>query len=820
VETTGLLTVTQGTLRRTGLCLISLAALLATALLIQKPAHAGDSYTWTGEGNGTSWTDSCNWWPKDSCQQKYPGKEATDDTATIEGLDSGPSAVTLGENITLASLNLGRGPTGASVTGGGLTLDRKLDWTGGTLKTNVTLTANSVGTISGYDYTELNGEIQNGGRLIVDSGTLNLANAAKIDNTGTLGLGKGSRVNGLVCCLTPPTINSTGTIEVVSSVIPLPGEDTATIDSVSLNADNLVDVDGGTLEVRWAPGQIDAGTAFTGNGTFRVTNKADMRINGAFSVADATDFELDSCAGDCNQASLSGKGTMNGQGHFFWKGGDVDGELTLGQQIDTYIDGPAPKDLDGKITNIGRTVFLPSDPTAPPTGPMRFGAGSVFTNPGIFIARERTQMIGIAGCCLPPAASFINTDTGHFSAAGASGTPASSVATVKSMGFRAGGTIHVGSGVLDLTDGAATLPAGSRITGSGSVKLTQGQTMAMAGSFSVDPKAGLEIGACKADECTAGRLEGTGTLNGGGRLEWVSGYLGSGHAGATDNLTISQGSKLALTGATIKMLQGTLTNRGTATFVSPAVPATGSLTFGTNGRFVNAATFNLGDRALLQSGIGCCGDGTARFVNLGKLAMPRTLVPSTGSATVDSLVFENRGTVELASGTLRLGRIGGYNQLSGSTRLTGGQLASSGQPVKLTGGSLVGKGAIAANVQNLGATVAPGTPNTAGSTGIIKISGNYTHSGADATLKADLKGATPGTGFDQLQVTGEALVNWGVLDIDTGFAPGTTTKLKVLTAGKRSGSGFTRLKDPGLPNDREWYAIYNPLNVTLGVRRV
>src|SRR5215210_956795 len=149
METTGLRAVTQNAIRRMGACLIALAALLAAALLLQEPAHAGDSYTWTGEDNGTSWTDSCNWWPKDSCQQKYPGKEATDDTATIEGLDSGPSAVSLGENMTLASLNLGKGPTGSSVTGGGLTLNRGLGWTGGTLKTNVTLTANSVGTVGG-----------------------------------------------------------------------------------------------------------------------------------------------------------------------------------------------------------------------------------------------------------------------------------------------------------------------------------------------------------------------------------------------------------------------------------------------------------------------------------------------------------------------------------------------------------------------------------------------------------------------------------------------------------------------------------------------
>ncbi|MGH3147747.1 MAG: hypothetical protein ACRDTR_18285, partial [Rubrobacter sp.] len=193
---TGLRVVRQSNLRRMGACLISLAALLAAALLIQEPAHAGDGYTWTGEGNGTSWTDACNWWPKDSCQEKYPGKEAPDDTATIEGLDSGPSAVTLGENITLASLNLGRGPTGAAVTGGSLTLNRGLGWTGGTLNTKVNLTANSVGTVGGFDYKELKGEINNSGRLNLDSGTLSLASAAKIDNTGTFSIAKGSKVYG------------------------------------------------------------------------------------------------------------------------------------------------------------------------------------------------------------------------------------------------------------------------------------------------------------------------------------------------------------------------------------------------------------------------------------------------------------------------------------------------------------------------------------------------------------------------------------------------------------------------------------------------
>jgi fibronectin-binding autotransporter adhesin len=621
MESTSLRMIPRSILRRGGVYPIALAAMCFAALVLQEPAHAGESFTWTGEGNGTSWTDSCNWYEKDACQQKYPGKEATDDSATIEGLEGGPSAVTLGEDLTLASLNLSDGPTGASVTGGGLTLNQGLNWTGGDLITEVILTANNIGTISGPDFKKLDGAIHNHGNLSLDSGILHLANAAKLNNAGTFSAQKGTRIQGMVCCQTPPEVNNFGTFH-VSSLFPLPGADTVTIDNASFNAAGDVAVSGGVLELRWAPGTIAAGTSFVGDGKVRVTNKAAIEMAGSFNVGPETEFELDSCSETCNRPSLTGTGTMQGGGKFLWAGG----------------------------------------------------------------------------------------------------------------------------------------------------------------------------------------------------------YVGTGLSGATDKLTIAEGSKMALTGQAPKQLLGTIVNRGAASFVSKAAPApaTGPLVFGTNGRFVNVATFNVGDRVAFQSGIGCCGDGSADLVNLGKLAMPKSLVPSTGSITIDSLVFENRGTVELASGTLRLGRLGGYNQLSGSTRLTGGKVESSGQLVKLVGGSLGGTGTITANVQNLAGTIAPGAPGTAGSTGILKIAGNYTHSGGSSVLKVDLKGTTPGSGFDQLQVTGQALVDWGTLDLDTatGFAPGTSTKLKVLKAGQLSGDGFTRLQDRQLPSGREWFAIYNPGDVTLGVRRV
>ncbi|MDQ4128176.1 MAG: hypothetical protein M3151_09565, partial [Actinomycetota bacterium] len=137
-------------LRRICACLVALAAMCTAALLLQEPAHAGDSYTWTGGGDGESWTDVNNWGG-----QKYPGQENSDDSATISRLpDGNPSPVKLGESITLGSLDLSEG---ASVTGGSLTLNEGLNWTGGNLTTNVTMESGSSGTIVGADPETLNG---------------------------------------------------------------------------------------------------------------------------------------------------------------------------------------------------------------------------------------------------------------------------------------------------------------------------------------------------------------------------------------------------------------------------------------------------------------------------------------------------------------------------------------------------------------------------------------------------------------------------------------------------------------------------------------
>src|SRR3712207_5860967 len=93
--------------RRLGVLLAALAVAFIVALLLQNPAHAGESFTWTGEGkDGGMWNNACNWYPKDECQENYPGKQNPDDHALIKATPSGPSHVKLGENVTLASLSL------------------------------------------------------------------------------------------------------------------------------------------------------------------------------------------------------------------------------------------------------------------------------------------------------------------------------------------------------------------------------------------------------------------------------------------------------------------------------------------------------------------------------------------------------------------------------------------------------------------------------------------------------------------------------------------------------------------------------------------
>ena len=109
----------------------------------------------------------------------------------------------------------------------------------------------------------------------------------------------------------------------------------------------------------------------------------------------------------------------------------------------------------------------------------------------------------------------------------------------------------------------------------------------------------------------------------------------------------------------------------------------------------------------------------------------------------------------------------------------------SGQ-VQTGGGTLSGTGTVRGPLNNTGGTVAPGL-----SPGILRVTGSYTQ-GAGGALNVEVGGTTPGSGHDQLDVSGAASLN-GTLNVTTltGFTPTEGQSFQFLKHASRSGQFAT-----------------------------
>jgi hypothetical protein len=125
---------------------------------------------------------------------------------------------------------------------------------------------------------------------------------------------------------------------------------------------------------------------------------------------------------------------------------------------------------------------------------------------------------------------------------------------------------------------------------------------------------------------------------------------------------------------------------------------------------------------------------------------------------------------------------GAYTQGAGSTGLAGGVLTAS-QGVNIQDGVLAGSGTVEGSVTNSG-TVSPGGD---GSAGILTITGDYTQT-ATGVLNIDIGGLAAGTGYDQLQVSGEVALD-GTLNVHliNGFSPQPGDSFRILTFSSQSG---------------------------------
>lgn len=257
-------------------------------------------------------------------------------------------------------------------------------------------------------------------------------------------------------------------------------------------------------------------------------------------------------------------------------------------------------------------------------------------------------------------------------------------------------------------------------------------------------------------------VSGNGTFNAGNNSQILVGEGGSG------TLTVSGAGLVTVNHATEGLRLGAgATGNGTVNLDGGTIQASlvskgpGAGTFNFNGGTLKAttasATYMEGlTRANVRNG-GAIVDSNG--VNI-TIAQPLLHSDVSGDNAVDGGLTKNGvGTLTL-SGT---STYTGATTVSGGSLVVNGSISTSMLTTVQTGATLSGSGSTGDLTVASGGTVSPGN-----SPGTLSVGDTDLQLGS--TLAIELNGATAGTGYDQLNVTGSATLA-GLLSLTTGFTP-------------------------------------------------
>lgn len=209
----------------------------------------------------------------------------------------------------------------------------------------------------------------------------------------------------------------------------------------------------------------------------------------------------------------------------------------------------------------------------------------------------------------------------------------------------------------------------------------------------------------------------------------------------------------------ILTLTGTFTNFSAGTLTGGIYMVVGTFKFTGANIVTNAAAIVLDGAA---SAIVNQSNGNA-LANFASNAAAGIFLIQNGRNLTTSGPFSNAGIAIAGSGST-FAATGSYTQTSGSTFLAAGTLAAT--VVNLDGGSLAGTGTVSAPIANNGGAISPGFTGA----GLLG-SGAATFS-ATSVYAVDLASSTtPGSGHDQLSVTGAVSLGGATLSATLGFAP-------------------------------------------------
>jgi autotransporter-associated beta strand protein/parallel beta-helix repeat protein len=696
------------------------------------------TFVWTGLGADTNWTTPGNW----------SGGGTAPVTWSTLIFGSGVTQKTANNDFAAATLftAIRFQDAGYTITGNDLKLSAGLNSTstaGGidTVAQNVTLTATETFSIAGSTLIDVTGTIDGmnfgiikagAGTLAYDNPTGNTYKGLTTINGGTLQLNTSSQLVNT----TSVTVNAGATFE-------LNGHD-QTIANLTLTG-GTVDTGAGTLTLSGTITTNAASSSAAINGNLIMTGAAPtLTINNGTAVNDLV------IAASINAGSLTKLGlgalVLSGNnspyvGTTKVSGGvlDVPNPAALGSGP-VLVSGGTTLQLDGNGLTFGNALTLGSTSGATLTnltgsnawsGPItdavtstiNASAGTLTINGGISGAGGLTKT-GAGTLLLPGANSYLGITTVSAGVLDVQ-TPAALINST-SVTVAAAGTLQIDGAGLNFTK---TLNLSGTLASPNGSNTWSGKISTLAATSTVNVGAGQSL-------TLSGVISGAGGLtanqNGSGTLILTNANTYTGATAIKAGIAVVQNNTAlgSTVGATTVSSGATLQFQGGLT-IAERITLNGVGAAGTTGALQSVA-------------------GANTWAGTISLASASTISIDAGQLTISGIISGMGSLTEVGAGSLIVSALNTY---------TGG--------TTMNGATLGGGGKIGALLVNSGATLAP----RATTTKIFKT-GNLALS-AGSAFAVTLNGATAGTGYDQITVTGTVNLAGATLNVNlgTGFTP-------------------------------------------------
>lgn len=793
--------------------LVAVLALLAGFLLplvvapsAQAASCSGKSYSWTGNGDGRSWTDAQNWSPSD-------GTPSSTDEATIEStngevfIDNPHSVCDL--TLTANSNDVFFHAGGSS--GGGITVSNDLNINGSADGSVVehwdgNITVGGATTITGaVEYDDV-------GNFPTDIRTLTTKNLV-IEPNANVDLPSGStdiHSTG-VATIGQSTIwsnNSSANDDIaqlqVDGLLQLTGDVDAELDVV-LHDGSTLDLAGHTLDVHshsyswWSNSTVESssghGVVKFRDGTWLLLNQT-VTIDPGATLQMQDDTHLSDSANypGSTPAELNGTtGAIAGGGNLDWIAGHLIGHVTLGPNLTTRLDGNGDRRIEQVtgtvLTNKGRMIVVNGDLDVPADPGQIVNDGSLVLNAGVTVTGSSVQT------------DIVNTSSGTVQVSPSQADPTAKIAVLEAT-VANHGTIGVPHGyTLQLNGGGMNaLRQGGTLTGGGTLQVTDQTTVLATGTTTITGGSTLDYNGYNSSilagsVTSKGVWTATGTLTTPtgqhGTLSWRQGQI-DGHLALTGALNVKitdpgNGAKRDLGGNTdYDQSQLTL---GSPTTVNNAVVRVNN----NSALLIADAVRMTGAAPALGTGYGDPAQGALLHV------LPSGSVTVAGpSSTVHPVAVMDYPVVN--SGTVTV-PAGSKLQLPTSFKQNGGSLRGGGQ---LIGNIVVARGVVRPSLSG-------GAPST------LTIAGTY-RQGAHAKLVLLVAGGRTSR-HDRLVVTSAALLAGTIAPVlKDGYRPTVGTKFVALSAASRAGK-FGTVVSAGVPRHTHWKQLLGQRTVTLKLVR-